>query len=114
MIKTKQQIEIKEVANEQGGKLMSLAGLKDFEGVNPKLNMYSRVTLYPGQEVGYHLHDGNSEIYYILSGKGVYDDNGEKIDVEEGTVTFTPSGSSHGLKNTGDDVLEFIALIVLD
>lgn len=114
MIKTKAEINVKEEPNDQGGTLMTFANLKDFEGVNPKLNMYSRVTLYPGQEVGYHLHDGNSELYYILAGKGTYNDNGKEMEVTEGTVTFTPSGSSHGLKNTGDDVLEFIALIILD
>ncbi len=31
-----------------------------------------------------------------------------------GTVTYTPSGSGHGIKNTGSDMLTFIALIILD
>ena len=34
------------------------------------------------------------------------------LDVGPGDVTFTPSGSGHGLANTGKDNLEFMALII--
>jgi quercetin dioxygenase-like cupin family protein len=46
--------------------------------------------------------------------KGIYNDNGNKVDAVPGMVTFTPSGEGHAIKNTGDDMLTFIALIVLD
>ena len=29
-------------------------------------------------------------------------------------VTLTPSGQGHSIKNTGDDLLSFIALIVVE
>jgi mannose-6-phosphate isomerase-like protein (cupin superfamily) len=35
-------------------------------------------------------------------------------EVLPGTVTFTPSGESHGIKNTENEMLEFIALIIRD
>jgi len=64
--------------------------------------------------VGYHVHHNECELYYILSGKGLYSDNGIMRGVYEGDVTYTPSGEGHSLENIGDDVLEFMALIVKD
>lgn len=83
------------------------------EGVAPEsLRTYAHAELDPDAEVSYHVHTGECECYYILSGKGDYNDNGEIVPVEAGDVTFTPSGHGHGLKNTGTDTLEFMALII--
>ena len=50
----------------------------------------------------------------ILRGEGDYNDNGTVRPVKAGDVTFTPDGKGHGLKNTGDTDLVFMALIILD
>lgn len=100
--------------NAQGVDKMSLTHLADFAGKNPKLRTFARVALKPGEEVPFHIHTGECEYYYILSGAGVYDDNGEEVAAQPGLVTFTPSGSGHGIRNTGSEMLEFIALILLD
>jgi oxalate decarboxylase/phosphoglucose isomerase-like protein (cupin superfamily) len=34
--------------------------------------------------------------------------------VKAGDITFTPDGCGHGLDNTGDTDLVFMALIILD
>ena len=34
--------------------------------------------------------------------------------VRAGDVTFTPDGKGHGLTNSGDEDLVFMALIILD
>ena len=86
-----------------------LLGDKEMDG---KVKLFARVTLEPGCSLGYHEHHGNSETYYILTGSGRYNDNGVMLDVGPGDVTFTPSGSGHGLANTGKDNLEFMALII--
>lgn len=44
--------------------------------LNGKCGLYAEVTLEPGCTLGYHEHLGESETYYILSGEGMYDDNG--------------------------------------
>lgn len=75
--------------------------------------LYAEVTLEPGCEIGYHEHRGESETYYILAGTGTYNDNGEKREVRAGDVTHTPSGSGHGLLNTGTENLVLMALILL-
>lgn len=64
--------------------------------------------LKPGASSGYHTHEQNSEIVYIISGKGHfrYDDGIEKFTA--GCVHYCPMGHSHAMFNDGtDDVLYF-------
>ena len=82
--------------------------------LNGKCGLYAEVTLEPGCSLGYHEHHNESETYYILSGKGIYSDNGTLRMVKAGDVTFTPDGQGHGMTNTGDEDLVFMALIMLD
>ena len=74
--------------------------------------MFSRVTLEPGCALGYHEHHGETETYYLLSGKGIYNDDGHEIPVEAGDVTFCEDGHGHGIENTGDSDRVFVALIL--
>ena len=82
--------------------------------LNGKCGLYAEVTLEPGCSLGYHEHHNESETYYILSGKGIYSDNGTLRMVKAGDVTFTPDGCGHALTNTGDTDLVFMALIIKD
>ena len=82
--------------------------------LNGKCGLYAEVTLEPGCSLGYHEHHNESETYYILSGKGIYSDNGTLRMVKAGDVTFTSDGQGHGMTNTGDEDLVFMALIILD
>ena len=91
--------------------------LDKFNGkaVNPaNVRLYAYATLEPGAKVGYHIHKGESEIYYILSGRGLYSDNGCERAVAPGDVTFTPDGEGHSIENIGDSVFEFMALVVAE
>ena len=60
--------------------------------LNGKCGLYAEVTLEPGCSLGYHEHHNESETYYILSGKGIYSDNGTLRMVKAGDVTFTSDG----------------------
>ena len=75
------------------------------------MNMFAVATLEPGSTIGYHQHTGESECYYIISGKGQYNDDGCTRRLVPGDVTFTASGHSHSLKNIGDEDLVFVAVI---
>ena len=72
----------------------------------------ARMVLQPGCEVGEHTHHGNYEVYYFLSGRGVYRSNGETTTVDAGTVTFTGDGERHALRNDGPEPLEFMAFVL--
>lgn len=91
-----------------------IAHVLEKEQLGEHAKMYAQVTLEPGCGIGYHEHHGESEIYYILSGEGCYDDNGEKRCVKAGDVTVTPDGRGHALTNTGTENLVLMALILLD
>lgn len=82
--------------------------------LNGKCGLYAEVTLEPGCEIGYHEHHGESETYYILSGEGLYNDNGVTRSVRAGDVTFTSDGMGHGLDNAGAGSLVLMALIIKD
>ena len=73
---------------------------------NSKLQFTKRV-LHPGSAIGYHLQK-EEEIYYIASGTGEMQMNGEIFMVQTGDAILTLAGSSHGLKQTGKDDLVVI------
>ena len=83
--------ELKTVAklNSQGKEKMLKTNLADFEEWNKKVRLFSLVQVKPGEEVEYHMHVGESETFFILSGKGIYNDNGNEVEVASGMVTLT-------------------------
>jgi quercetin dioxygenase-like cupin family protein len=100
-----------ERANGGAGFIMKESLLKQ-DQLGEHCKMFSRVIIKPDCELGYHEHHGETETYYILSGKGMYDDNGESFSIEAGDVLFCEDGNGHGAKNTGDEDLVFMALIL--
>ena len=98
----------------QGSGHVILKHLLEEDQLNGKCRLYAEVTLERGCSLGFHTHHGESETYYIISGKGEYNDNGKFRAVTAGDVTFTPDGCGHGLVNTGSEPLVFMALIILD
>lgn len=96
----------------EGNPNLLLKSFTAFENMPEKIKMYAEATLAPGGEIPYHKHEGECEIYFVLSGTATYNDNGSETTVTAGDLTFTPSGESHGIKNNGSEDLVFIPLIV--
>ncbi len=113
MIRKAQDIPVTHVEKNRGGKGITEAHtlLREDEFYN-KGRMFNRVILPPGASVGDHVHTGDFEAYYILSGTGTYNDNGTMVTVQAGDLTVCPEGETHGIENTGTENLEFIALIL--
>ncbi len=76
------------------------------------IHMYGKITVLEGSSIGIHKHIGNSESYYILSGKGRYTDEKGTSDIQAGDVLYCNDGSFHGVENTGAGNLVFMALII--
>ncbi len=104
-------IEVKKLFNGAGEAVMHriLNGADEMYG---KGRVFSHLHLKPGCEVGWHVHQGDGETYYILRGRGLYNDNGTEVEVGPGDVTFVDSGEGHALLNNGEEELEAIALIL--
>lgn len=114
MYKKIEQLVTETKLNNKGLEKMFKTNLADFDGWDKKVRLFSLVQVKPGEEVEYHMHAGESETFFILSGQGIYNDNGKELELAPGMVTFTPSGQGHAIKNTGSDMLAFIALIVVE
>lgn len=73
---------------------------------NSKLQFTKRI-MHPGSAIGYHLQK-EEEIYYIVSGTGEMSMNGTTFRVVAGDAILTLPGSSHGLKQVGEEDLVVI------
>ena len=81
------------------------------EEMENKGRVFGHTTVYPGSRIGDHYHNGDSETYYILSGKGKYNSNGTIVDVQPGDVYYCGDGEFHGIEAI-DEPIEMIALIL--
>lgn len=76
------------------------------------LASFARFGLGVGGALPVHRHDKSEEIAYFLSGEGtltVYDgDQPKDVPVGPGYVAYTPPGSWHAIKNTGDEPLTLV------
>ena len=113
MVRTKEQqtIEFKCIRGGKGDTEMHKI-LNDPEELYGKGRMFNHMILSPGNSIGEHTHEGDNEVFYFLAGTGEYNDNGTIVQVKPGDTTICSDGELHGLKNTGDVPLEFIALIL--
>ena len=82
------------------------------ENLKNKMTGFYLNELMPGSEIGLHQHVGNEEVYFILSGKAVVNDNGKEEEIGPGDLLFTESTQSHAMKNIGTEPLKFVAFII--
>ncbi len=75
------------------------------------LNKIMNGKLVSGASIGLHTHEVDSEIIFILSGKGkvLFDDGEERV--EAGQCHYCPKGHSHSLINDGEEDLIFYAVV---
>jgi mannose-6-phosphate isomerase-like protein (cupin superfamily) len=98
--------------NPQGGTGYIIRESLFEEGTFPeKVSLYAKMTLAPHSELGFHIHKGNQETYFVLEGEALYNDNGKTRMIGPGEVTRTPNGCGHGIKNDSDKPFVFMALI---
>ena len=82
------------------------------EELNGKGRLFAKITLNPGCSIGYHVHEGDAELFYIMKGTAEYNDNGQIRTVTAGDVTICPAGEGHGIANKTEDIVELTAVIV--
>ena len=82
------------------------------KGSLPGKFAFRRMTLQPGDSIGFHQHKNNEDTYIIVSGTGTFmNADGQSYPVKAGDVTIARKGQSHGLANTGKEPLVFIDVI---
>ena len=76
--------------------------------------LFAKLTLIPGASIGYHVHEGETEMFYFVEGYGRVQDDDQFYDVGPGDCMATFSGHGHAVENTGSQDLVLIAAIILD
>jgi len=79
-----------------------------------KVRVFSTISLGPGDSIGFHVHEGESELFYFAQGKARVQDNDETFEVNAGDAMATYSGNGHSVKNIGSDELLLVAVVILD
>ncbi len=77
-----------------------------------KGSVFSVMTLEKDSEVGWHIHKGDGEYYYVLSGQAEYSDNGNIVTLSAGDTAFCPDGEGHYIANRGSEPLVLLALVI--
>lgn len=100
------------VVSHGGDGLIDFVRLTDRFPVQGALDYVDFARLPPGASVGPHDHPGGEEVYVLLSGSGVVSVDGQESRVRAWDVVINPPGSTHALRNDGQDALEFVVFKV--
>ena len=80
--------------------------------LNDKGRLFANITLKPGCGIGYHVHEADSELFYLMKGEVLYNDNGVECTLSAGDVMICPAGTGHSVTNNGEVDAELCAVIV--
>ena len=101
------------VENARGG-----AGTVEFydilapEEFNGHGRLYAKTVIKPHSSIGFHVHEADTEPYYILEGHGVFVDNDKsRTEVGPGDVCVIEVGQGHAIENNTDEYLVMMALV---
>ncbi len=113
MIKRKGTYETKRNENMRGGDgVITIEELLTPEELYSKGRLFAKITVNPGCSIGRHVHEGEMESFFIVSGSVAFSDNGEEVILNAGDTALTKDGEGHAVRNNGDVPLEMIALIL--
>ncbi|WHH61035.1 cupin domain-containing protein [Petroclostridium sp. X23] len=98
----------------RGGKgTVELLHIFQQDELKGKCRIFAKITMNPGCSIGLHPHENEEEVYYILSGTGTVNDNGNIKEVKVGDAVLTGGGAQHSIENTGDQPLVLMAVVLL-
>jgi mannose-6-phosphate isomerase-like protein (cupin superfamily) len=82
--------------------------LKDTD-TRSNLKMLNHTAMEPGQSFRSHSHPTMEEVFYFLSGEGVFTLGEETTKVSAGDCVYVPIATVHACTNIGLDPLVFLA-----
>jgi quercetin dioxygenase-like cupin family protein len=104
--------EQREIQDLHDGKGKALAYIF-FQGKIGSSMGFFDLVLEPGAYAGYHRHEGNEEILYVVSGKAENYQDGERCTLEPGDAILVKSGQAHAVKNIGHEDLKILGFVAI-
>ncbi len=95
-----------------GDGIVEVLSLATKEELNNNARLFGKITLDPGCSIGYHVHEKESELFYVLEGEAEYSDNGEMRTITAGELTVCPPGTGHSVANRKAKAVTLMALII--
>ena len=111
----KKAAQCKKVYNEKmrgGNGTVEITHFATPEELNNKGRLFANITLNPGCGIGFHIHENESELFYVMKGEVLYNDNGTEQIQHAGDVMICPPGTGHAITNNSQEVAEVCAVIV--
>ena len=78
-----------------------------------KTRLFARLRLLPGASIGYHVHEGEEEIFYILSGSAEVTDGETAAPDRTRRRGCHRRRGGHSIACAGSSPLELLAVILL-
>lgn len=78
-----------------------------------KARLIATITLEPGCSIGEHIHENEEEVFYIIEGTALYNDNGKNEILHKGDACVCLAGQKHSIANALDVGTLIIAAVIL-
>lgn len=111
----KKAADLKTIYNENmrgGNGTVEITNFATPEELNNKGRLFANITLKPGCGIGFHMHENESELFYVMKGDVIYNDNGTECELTAGDVMVCPAGTGHAIACKGEETAEVCAVIV--
>jgi quercetin dioxygenase-like cupin family protein len=113
MIKNSAELQVRTRENVRGG--AGVITFHDFLLAEESFGagkLFSRTVLPAGSSIGEHRHEGEFEVYYVLTGVVEVLDQGTWRAMRRGDMHLCANGESHALRNAGNEDAEVLMLIL--
>ena len=104
--------EIRENMRGGDGKVEILHIFKK-EELTGRTRLFARLRLEKNCSIGYHSHENEEEVFYIIGGSGKATEDDREYEVGAGDAMLVGGGSGHTIRNDSDTPLEILAVILL-
>lgn len=68
--------------------------------------------IHPGGSIGAHVQESGDDLNYVISGVGLAVCDGIEEPLAPGVMHICPQGSEHCIKNTGEEDLVMLTIVV--
>ena len=75
--------------------------------------LIGKILLEPGCSIGTHVHENEEEVFYIMEGTAVYDDDGKEEILNAGDSCVCLGGQKHSIANRSENDRLVVFAVIL-